>query len=327
MNEFQVLIAVLAAVVLFLHGLQGLSQELQQIGRERLRGWLASLTRHRWQGLMVGTGATALVQSSSAITALTVTLVDAGMISLRGSLAIFLGAHIGTTSTAWLVSFNLTGIGPLFIVLGTILSLLPVRMRVIGKSVFYFGFVFFALDLIAGSLAPVRTDPRLVETLALASTPLVGIVIGILATALVQSSSVVAGLAILLVQQGVLGVTGAVSIVIGAALGTTVTALLASIPMGDAARRAALANLGFSAVGVLLAAPFVTVLGQAVQEWNSDPAQAVALAQLLFNVAVAALFLPLLGPVTRLLTGWTSLRAGAQATAAADNDARGKDVQ
>jgi Na/Pi-cotransporter len=326
MNDLQVFIAVLAAVVLFIHALQGLSQELQQLGRERLRAWLQNLTRHRWQGLATGAVATALVQSSSAVTAMTVALVDAGMISLRGSLAIMLGANVGTTVTAWLVSFKLTGIGPLFVVLGTLLSLLPLRIRVVGKSVFYFGFIFFTLDLIAGALEPLRNDPRMTDWLELARQPLLGVAAGIVVTALLQSSSVVTGLAILLVQQGTLDMHGAVAIVIGANVGTTATALLASLPMSLSARRAALGNLLFNTTGVVLMLPFVTLLANTVGGLTQTPAMAVALAHLLFNIGIALLFLPLLGPVTRLLAGWTPLRAGAPATAAADNDARGTDT-
>lgn len=301
MNDFQVFIAILAAVVLFLHGLQSLSQELQQLGRDRLRDWLSGLTRHRWQGLAVGGVSTALVQSSSAVTAMTVALVDAGVLTFRGSLAIMLGANIGTTATAWLVSFKLTGIGPLFIVLGTVLTLLPLRARVIGKSIFYFGFIFFTLDLISEELAPLRSDPRLVEALALAADPLVGVVMGIIATVLVQSSSVTTGLAILLVQQGVLDVNGAVAIVVGANVGTTTTALLASLPMQAAAKRAAIANLLFNATGMLLMLPLIGTLAGWVGEVAGDPDTAVALAHLVFNVGIAALFLPLLGVVARRL--------------------------
>ncbi len=301
MSDFQILIAVLAAVVLFLHALQSLSHELQKLGRDRLRAWLTGLTRHRWQGLAVGTAATALVQSSSAVTAMTVALVDAGVLTFRGSLAIMLGANIGTTATAWLVSFKLTGIGPLFIVLGTLMTLMPLRMRVIGKSVFYFGFIFFALDLISGALAPLREDPRLVDALALAGDPVVAVTAGIIATALLQSSSVVTGLAILLVQQGSLEMHAAVGIVLGANVGTTATALLASLPMQPAAKRAAMANLLFNATGVLLALPFVTLIGDWVGAQTSSADMAVALAHLLFNVGIAALFLPLLTPVARWL--------------------------
>ena len=110
------------------------------VGGETLKKWLGRLTSKRWMGVLLGRLATAIVQSSSAVTALTVALVDAATMSFRESLGVLLGANIGTTSTAWLVSLKLTSIGPFFIVFGTVLSALPTRFRVLGKAAFYFGF-------------------------------------------------------------------------------------------------------------------------------------------------------------------------------------------
>jgi Na+/phosphate symporter len=138
MTALQGVTAAVSAIVLFLYGLQGFSSELQVVGGETLRRWLGRVTASRWSGFLIGAVATAVVQSSSAITALAVTLVDASVISFRSSLGVLLGANVGTTATAWLVSFKLTGIGPVFIVVGALLSILPARVRVVGKAVFYF---------------------------------------------------------------------------------------------------------------------------------------------------------------------------------------------
>ena len=119
MSNFRILLAVASAIVLFLYGLEGFSQEIQRLGGATLSKWLGRLTESRWRGLLLGAVATAIVQSSSAITSLTVALVDAGTMSFGSSLGVLLGANIGTTSTAWLVSLKLTSIGPFFIVLGT----------------------------------------------------------------------------------------------------------------------------------------------------------------------------------------------------------------
>ncbi len=204
MTAYQGLFAAVSAIVLFLYGLQGFSRELQTVGGAALQSWLGRMTAIRWGGFIIGAAATAIVQSSSAITALAVALVDSGVISFQASLGILLGANVGTTATAWLVSFKLTGIGPLFIVLGAILSAVPVRLRIIGKAVFYFGLIFFALDLISAELKPLQDRPAFREWLALAEIPWKGVLAGIFFTALVQSSSVTTGLSILLVQQGIL---------------------------------------------------------------------------------------------------------------------------
>ena len=118
MSPLQGLFAAVSAVVLFLYGLHGFSDELQTVGGTALQSWLGRVTASKWRGFAAGALATAVVQSSSAVTALTTTLVDAGVISFRASLGVVLGSNVGTTATAWLVSFKLTGIGPFFIVLG-----------------------------------------------------------------------------------------------------------------------------------------------------------------------------------------------------------------
>lgn len=301
MNYFDLSIAVLAAVVLFLHGLQGFSRELQAHSDGRLQGWLERLTRTRMGGFLLGALFTALVQSSSAVTALAVALVDAGTIPFANSLAVLIGANVGTTSTAWLVSLHLTGIGASFVVLGTLIGLFPGSAKVAGKSVFYFGLIFYALDLVGASLEPIKSDPVLIQWLSAAQTPIIGAAIGALLTALVQSSSVITGLVILLVQTGALDVTAAIAIIMGANVGTTVTGLIAAIPMELSAKRTALANLIFNLGGVSLFLPLASQLSGLVTAWTEDPAMAVAMAHLIFNVGVAVLALPLVGPVARWL--------------------------
>ena len=185
--------------------------------------------------------------------------------------------------------------------LGALLTVLPGPLRVAGKSVFYFGFIFFALDLISHSLGPVKESPWVLDFLAHTSSPLFGAASGALLTAVVQSSSVVTGLAILLVQQGSLDVPGAVAIVIGANLGTTVTGLIASIPMQQAGKRTALANLVLNLIGVALFVPFSRQLADFVSGLTEDPGMAVATAHLFFNLAVALVALPCVRPLARWL--------------------------
>ncbi len=247
----------MAAIVLFLFGLKEFSREIQNVGGDALRAWLGRLTRRRWQGVVLGALATAIVQSSSAVTSLAVALVDAGTISFKSSLGILLGANVGTTSTAWLVSLKLTSIGPFFIVLGTVLSALPTRWKILGKTTFYAA-------------------------------------AGLVITAVVQSSSITTGLAILLVQQGMLAATAAIPIVIGANIGTTSTGLLASLNMKKTARRTALANLVFNTIGVALFLPFLAQFSTAVVEHSGSPGMAVAWAHLIFNLVMTIVMLVLL---------------------------------
>jgi len=294
MSNFRILLAAGSAIVLFLYGLQAFSHEIQTVGGATLTKWLGKLTESRWRALVLGAVATAIVQSSSATTALTVALVDAGTMSFRSSLGVLLGANIGTTSTAWLVSLKLTSIGPFFIVFGTVLSALPSRFKMLGKAAFYFGFIFFSLDVVSFTLKPLAQNPIFADVLSRSRTPLMGVLAGALVTALVQSSSITTGLCILLVQQNILAGAAAIPIVIGANIGTTATALVASIKMQKTARRVAASNLCFNTFGVLLFLPFLGRFAVKVVEFAGNPGMAVAWAQLIFNLAMTAAVLVLL---------------------------------
>ena len=221
-------------------------------------------------------------------------LVDAGTISFNSSLGILLGANIGTTSTAWLVSLKLESIGPVFIVLGAALSFFPTRWKFLGKTAFYFGFIFFSLELVSGALKPLQNLPAVREILTQARSPLIGVLAGLLITALVQSSSITPGLAILLVQQEMLAAAAAIPIVIGANIGTTSTGLIASLKMKPTARRTAIANLAFNVFGVLLFLPFLGAFSNAVVEYSGNPSLAVAWAHLIFNLVMTTAILILL---------------------------------
>jgi phosphate:Na+ symporter len=294
MSNFRIFLSIVSAIVLFLYGLSAFSYEIQTVGGETLKKWLGRLTKQLWLGLLLSAVATAIVQSSSAVTALTVALVDAGTMSFRSSLGVLLGANIGTSSTAWLVSLKLTSIGPFFIVFGTLLSVLPTRFKILGKAAFYFGFIFFSLDVVSYTLKPLAQNAVFTEVLSRSSTPLMGVLAGTLVTAIVQSSSITTGLCILLVQQNLLAATAAIPIVIGANIGTTATALVASIKMQRTARRVALANLCFNVFRVVVFLPFLGWFATRVVEFAGEPGMAVAWAQLIFNVVMSLVLLLLL---------------------------------
>ena len=286
MSNLRILLASASAIVLFLYGLEGFSHEIQQAGGATLNKWLGELTKSRWRGVLLGAVATAIVQSSSAVTSLTVALVDAGTMSFGSSLGVLLGANVGTTSTAWLVSLKLTSIGPFFIVFGTLLSAFPSRVKMLGKVAFYFGFIFFILEIVSLTLKPLAQNSVFIELIGRSSTSVNGVLAGLLITAIIQSSSITTGLCILLVQQNLMPVAAAIPVVIGANIGTSATALVASIKMRKTARRVAVANLCFNTFGVLLFLPFLRRFALEVVELTGDPGRAVAWAQLIFNVVM-----------------------------------------
>ena len=235
MEHINIIIAGITAIILFIFGLDNFSSEIEQISGEKFRKFLAKATRIPVVGVLIGGLVTAVIQSSSATSVIAISLVNAGVLSFKNSVGIIFGSNISTTVTAQLVAFKLTAFAPIFIIIGFVLSLIRTRFSIFGKSIFYFGFVFFSLNLISSSLAPLQDEPALLEYLVRPQNPLLAILAGCLFTALVQSSSVTTGLAIIFTQQGLLSLENAVPVIMGANIGTTITNTLVS--MGHVTRR------------------------------------------------------------------------------------------
>ena len=299
MEQIAILMAGVTAVILFIFGLQNFSAEIQQISGDQFRRALARATRLPVVGLLIGALVTAVIQSSSATSVIAISLVNAGVLSFKNSVGIIFGSNIGTTVTAQLVAFKLTEFAPLLIILGFAVSLLRSRIAIFGKSIFYFGFVFFSLNLISSAMAPLQGQPGLISFLLEPQNPFLALAAGCIFTALVQSSSVTTGLAIIFTQQGLMGLENAVPIIIGANLGTTVTALIAMFGMDTAAKKTALSHVLFNLGGVLLFFPVYLVFGDRLLQFDTDPALLLANVHLVFNLSTGLVFLALFAPFTR----------------------------
>lgn len=292
---------ILATISLFLYSLERFGKEINKIGDETLKNGLNRFTSNRFSGFFAGLAATALIQSSSAVTGIVVSFVNSGTLSFANSLSVILGANVGTTTTAWLVSFKIFQFAPFIMVGGMLLSFFPRNIHLIGKTVFLFGFILFSLELVSNALEPVKNDPILLKYLAYADNRFWGVAAGIAITALIQSSSVTIGLCLLLVDQDAIPPEGAVAVVIGSNLGSTTTALLAALKFSRASKRAALANFLFNLTGVLLFIPFIGALANLSSQVFDQPIELVALAHLIFNVTIGILFLVLLKPFARFM--------------------------
>jgi len=300
-ETFQTFILIIAAISLFVYGLQSFSQEIENLGVDRLQKWIGKITSIPMGGFLLGGVVTAIIQSSTMVSSLTVSLVSSGVITFKESLLILLGTNIGTTSTGWIVSFQSYLLGPIFIVLGTLISMIPTRIATIGKSIFYFGFIFFSLSFISQAMEPLRNNPMLIEILSKASNPFLGILYGIVITVIIQSSSVVVGLVIILISQGIITLESAIPIVVGANVGTTSTALLVSFKLSPLSRLTALSASTFNLVGVLLLLPFLGILEWFVESVTLNPTIQVALAFTVSNTLTSVFFLIFLNPTMRLL--------------------------
>ncbi len=301
MEHIHVIMAGVTAIILFVFGLENFSAEIEQISGEKFRKFLARATKIPAIGVLIGALVTAVIQSSSATSVIAVGLVNAGVLSFKSSVGIVFGANIGTTITAQLVAFKLTAFAPVFIILGFALSFVRSKISIFGKSIFYFGFVFFSLNLISSALAPLQNEPALTKYLIQPQNPLFAILVGCLFTAAVQSSSVTTGLAIIFTQQGLLSLENAVPLIMGANIGTTATALLAMLNMDVAAKKTALSHFFFNVGGVLIFLPILLLFGDRLNEFDANPAVALANIHLVFNVAASLIFVVLINPFTRLV--------------------------
>ena len=301
MENIHILMAGLTAIILFIFGLENFSREIEAITGERFRKSLGRATRIPIVGVVIGALVTAVIQSSSATSVITISLVNAGVLSFKNSVGIIFGSNIGTTLTAQLVAFKLTAFAPVIIIVGFALSLMRNRFSVFGKAIFFFGFVFFSLNLISSSLEPLRHNVTLIELLTQPQNPIYAILFGCLFTAVVQSSSVTTGLAIVFTQQGLLGLENAVPLIMGANIGTTATALIAMFNMDTAAKKTALTHFLFNFGGVLLFFPVLLMFGHRLNEITMQPAIALANIHLVFNVVTSLIFILLLGPFSRLV--------------------------
>lgn len=301
MEQLPVIMAGFTAVILFIFGLENFSAEIQRLSGERFRRSLSRATSIPLVGVLIGAGITAVIQSSSATSVIAISLVNAGVLSFKNSVGIIFGSNVGTTVTAQLVAFKLTAFAPLLIIAGFVLSVSRSRISIFGKSIFYFGFVFFSLNLISTSLQPLQNEPELVSYLTQPQSPFLAVLVGCIFTAVVQSSSVTTGLAIVFAQQGLLSLENAVPIIMGANIGTTATALIAMFNMDLAAKKTAFSHFLFNVGGVIIFLPVFLLFGHRLNEIETDPAIALANIHLVFNVGTSLIFVILLNPFVRLV--------------------------
>lgn len=301
MVSWELLFAIIPGIVLFLYGIEQFSREVQVAAGEYLRGFIQRLTKTPVRGTAAGALVTAIVQSSTATTVITVGLVNAGIISFTASLGIIFGANLGTTMTSQLVAFNLTAFAPVFILAGFLIGIIPGKYRIFGRPIFYFGLVFFSLSLISSVMAPYRNDPQLIGMVALMNTVFLQIAFGFIITNIFQSSSVTTGLVIVMSQNGLIIPEVAIPILLGANLGTPTTALLVALRMNTSAKRAAVAHFLFNFLGVLIFLPFLAPFTALILNLGGDAGRQVANAHLIFNLVCCIIFLVLLGPFTRLV--------------------------
>ncbi|CAJ36924.1 Na/Pi cotransporter family protein [Methanocella arvoryzae] len=295
------LFAIIPGLILFLYGIEHFSGEILKVAGERFRSLLGKLTSTPLRGALLGAGVTAIVQSSTATTVIVIGLVNAGTISFEQSLGVIIGANVGATITAQLVAFKLTVFAPVFILIGFLLSIAGRNYKFLGRPIFYFGLVFYSLTLISSAVEPLKSDPGLLALLSSFNDPVIALAAGILFTVLLQSSSVTIGLAVILAGSGLISLDQAIPLMLGANIGTTATGLIVSYGMSLHSKRAAVAHLLCSLLGVAIFIPFLGQFTALVLATSGDAGMQVANAHLIFNVIRAAIFLAAIRPFKALV--------------------------
>lgn len=305
-----VVFGLLGGLGLFLLGMQMMSEALQKAGGDKLRRTLEFLTKTPFKGIVVGTVVTALIQSSSATTVMVVGLVNAGLMGLREAVGVIMGANIGTTITAQLVAFKLGAYALPAIGIGFGLSFLgrTKTQKNLGQGLLGFGILFLGIDLMGEAVAPLKRSAAFTALVtSFGNVPLLGVLGGAVFTGVIQSSSVTTSLLVTLASQGMITVHEAIPVILGANIGTCVTALLASIGTSVTARRAALAHLLFNIIGNIAFLIFLGPVNKLASMLGSTAARQVANAHTAFNVGTTLLLAPFFDQfvalVTRLVPG------------------------
>ena len=294
-------------LALFLYGMEKMSEGLKKSAGDRMRNILSALTNNRLVAMSVGAFVTMVIQSSSATTVMLVSFVQAQLMTFVQSLGVILGADIGTTITAQLVAFKLTDYALLMIAVGFAMTMLSKKdsTKYIGEAILGFGILFFGMKLMSDAMRPLRTFQPFIDLLKGLENPLLGLLVGTLFTALVQSSSAFTAIVIVLAQQGLLTLEAGIPLVMGANIGTCITAGLASIGTSREAKRVAIAHVMFKIGGVLLfifwiptfagiirsISPASVGLG-GIDKLASETPRQIANAHTIFNVSLALFFLP-----------------------------------
>lgn len=284
---------------LFLFGMSYMGDGLQKAAGSKMKDILAALTKNKLMGVLVGTLVTGVIQSSSATTVMVVGFVNAGLMNLNQAVGIIMGANIGTTVTAFLVSLNITKVATFMVGLGVFIYLAAKKKKVksIAEVIIGFGILFVGMNIMGNAMEPLETNLQFTGLMTKFNNPFLGILVGFVMTAILQSSSATTGLLIAIAATGIITFEQAYPIVFGQNIGTCVTALLASIGANKTAKRAAVIHLLFNVSGTLL---FMLLLRKPVQWFILDmvPAnvpQQIAAGHILFNIVNVVILFPFSG--------------------------------
>ena len=308
----------LGGLAVFLFGMNMMSEGLQKVAGEKMRYVLSLLTKNAVMGVLAGAITTAVLQSSSATTVMAIGFVSAGLLKLPQAISIIFGANIGTTMTAQLIAFKISDYIWPIIFIGFLIYFFAKKenIKYIGETVFAFGLLFLGINTMGSVMKPLASSPIFVSLIEqVADMPVLGVLVGTLMTVVVQSSSAtIAVLQNFAAQAGpdgvssMLGLQGAIPILFGDNIGTTITALLACIGQSKNAKRTAISHSIFNITGTLVFIWFIPQFAWVVQAISPAGAEVdvisrqIANAHTLFNVTNTLIWIPLLPLMVKIVT-------------------------
>ncbi|KKB33236.1 Sodium-dependent phosphate transporter [Bacillus thermotolerans] len=308
-NVQEMLFMFLGGLGIFLYGLKSMGDGLQQSAGNRLREILDRFTTNPLMGVLAGILVTILIQSSSATTVITVGLVSAGFMTLRQAIGVIMGANIGTTVTAFIIGIDVGAYALPILALGSVFIFFFKGQKTtnIGKILFGFGALFYGLELMSEGMKPLRSLETFHElTVSMSSSPLLGVVVGTVFTVIVQSSSATIGILQGLFAEGLLDLDAALPVLFGDNIGTTITAILASIGASVAARRAAATHVLFNLIGTAIFLIILPLFTQFIMYLTGvlglEPKMTIAFAHGTFNVTNTLIQLPFVGVLAMIVT-------------------------
>ncbi|WP_041966193.1 Na/Pi cotransporter family protein [Mesobacillus selenatarsenatis] len=318
LNLQEMLFEFFGGLGIFLYGIKFMGDGLQKSAGDRLRDILDRFTTNPLMGVLAGIFVTVLLQTSSGTTVITVGLVSAGFMTLRQAIGVIMGANIGTTVTAFIIGIDIGEYALPIIAVGSIMLFFFKSKKVhnFGQIVFGFGALFFGLELMSGGMKPLRSLEAFHDlTVEMSSNPILGVVIGTVFTVIVQSSSATIGILQSLHAESMINIQGALPILFGDNIGTTITAVLAAIGTSVAAKRAAATHVLFNLIGttlfVIVLGPFTKLIEIIRDNLSLNPEMTIAFAHGIFNTTNTLIQLPFIAIlaliVTKLIPGEDSI--------------------
>lgn len=297
----ELLLGLLGGLALFLYGMQMMSNNLEAAAGNKMKQILEKLTTNRFMGILVGAGITALIQSSSATTVMTVGFVNSGLMSLNQAVWIIMGANIGTTITGQLIALDVGALAPLIAFIGVVLVVFVKNKKLqhVGGIVAGVGVIFIGMGMMSDAMLPLRDEPEFIQLMTSFKNPLLGVMAGALFTAVIQSSAASIGILQALAVSGVIGLHSAVFVLFGQNIGTCITAVLASVGTNRNAKRTTAIHLMFNVVGTVIfvvlcmVTPFVDWM---ITTNPANPAAQIANVHTIFNIATTVILFPF-GPM------------------------------